>query len=86
VPPVRCVPTSTAKRALLEKGYSILAEDEWNWAFARGAKDYPILLPKAVPFVPMVIMQELARLLLIEPTQQEMEEATTVESAMDVDD
>jgi hypothetical protein len=86
MPPVRCVPTATAKRALLEKGFQLVAEDEWNMAFVRDDRKYPLILPKECPFVPMDIMQPLSHLLLIEPTAEEIEEANAIERTMDVDD
>jgi hypothetical protein len=61
MPAVR--PLSPAKiRALLEaKGYKLIGADDYNWAFAIGDADEPILVPIAVDLVPLEIAFQVAR-------------------------
>jgi hypothetical protein len=56
-------PLSPAKiRALLEtKGYKLIASDNYNWAFALGSDDEPVLVPVAVDLVPLEIAFQVAR-------------------------
>jgi hypothetical protein len=80
VPPVACVPTPTARRALESRGYKLIGEDDYNWVFALGPNDIPIIIPHTVPRVPMPIMQRYAHLLSEPPTTAEDEAAIRAET------
>lgn len=76
------VPTPTARRALESKGYRLIDQDEYNWAFARNDHDIPIILPHNVPYVPVMLMNKYRDLLITTPTPEELSAAI----AADTDD
>jgi len=61
MPAVAPLPPDAIRDLLLEQGYEIVAEDEYNWAFAQTENDEPILVPKKVDLVPVEIAFDVAR-------------------------
>ena len=55
MPAVRPLPPAKIRALLEAKGYKLIAEDDYNWAFALGDTDEPIIVPIGVGLVPLEI-------------------------------
>jgi len=55
------LPPQAIKELLEAHGYEVVEEDEYNWAFAKGDEDEPVMVPKAVELVPLEIAFHIAR-------------------------
>lgn len=49
------LPPNVIRELLEKKGYKLLAEDPYNWAFALKDDDPPIIVPHTVDLVPLEI-------------------------------
>ena len=49
------------RRVLEAAGFHLIDEDEYNWAFAEGGADAPIIIPHTVRLLPVAIMNWLFR-------------------------
>ena len=61
MPAVAPLPPDAIRELLESQGYEIIEEDAHNWAFAKGQKDEPVMVPKAVDLVPLEIAFHIAR-------------------------
>lgn len=61
MPAVAPLPPEAIRELLESNGYEIVAEDEFNWAFAKGATDEPVMVPKMIDLVPLEIAFHVAR-------------------------
>ena len=61
MPAVAPLPPEAIRELLESHGYEIIAEDEYNWAFANGEDNEPVMVPKSVELVPVEIAFNIAR-------------------------
>ena len=55
MPAVAPLPPQAIREVLEADGYELIRTDEYNWAFAKGVDDEPILVPHKVDLVPLDI-------------------------------
>lgn len=60
MPAVKPVPPAAIRGLLEAKGYALIAADDFNWAFALGTDDEPVIVPHAVPVVPLEVAFQIA--------------------------
>lgn len=60
MPVVRPLPPAKIRALLESKGYKLIASDTYNWVFAKGDRDEPVMIPFAVPLVPLEIAHQVA--------------------------
>lgn len=61
MPAVAPLPPDAIRELLESHGYEIIDEDDYNWAFAKGEDDEPVMVPKTVDLVPLEIAFHIAR-------------------------
>lgn len=61
MPPVRPLSPAAIRSLLEQKGYTLIAGDDYNWAFAASLDDEPVIVPHAVDFVPLEVAMSVAR-------------------------
>lgn len=61
MPAVAPLPPEAIRELLEAHGYEIIKEDDYNWAFAKGQEDEPILVPKTIDLVPLEIAFHIAQ-------------------------
>lgn len=61
MPAVAPLPPQAVRELLEASGYEVIAEDEYNWAFAKGEDDEPVMVPKEVDLIPVEIAFHIAR-------------------------
>ena len=61
MPAVAPLPPEAIRELLESHGYTVIADDGHNWAFAKGKTDEPIMVPKNVDLVPLEIAFRVAR-------------------------
>jgi hypothetical protein len=55
MPAVAPLPPAAIRELLESHGYEMVAEDDYNWAFAKGENDEPVMVPNAVDLVPLEV-------------------------------
>lgn len=61
MPAVVPLPPDAIRELLESHGYEVIEEDEYNWAFAKGDDDEPVMVPRRVELVPLEIAFSIAR-------------------------
>ncbi len=61
MPAVAPLPPEAIRDLLESHGYEIIGDDDYNWAFAKGDSDEPVVVPKTVDLVPLEIAFHIAR-------------------------
>lgn len=61
MPAIRPLSPAAIKKLLEAKGYSMIASDEFNMAFALGPDDEPIFVPTSVDLVPIEVAFSVAK-------------------------
>ena len=58
MPSVACISPQAMKGVLESNGYKLIDQDEFNWAFAVGENDVPIIVPHTVRLLPIPVMHD----------------------------
>ena len=61
MPAVAPLPPAAIRQLLEEHGYEIVAEDDFNWAFAKTDTDEPVMVPHRVDLVPLEVAFHVAQ-------------------------
>lgn len=61
MPAVAPLPPEAIRELLEAHGYEVIREDPYNWSFAKGKDDEPILIPYRVDLVPLEVAFSVAR-------------------------
>ena len=61
MPVVSPLPPDVVRQILLDHGYTVLEESEYNWVLARGDKDEPLIVPRKGKWVSVELMDQLVR-------------------------
>ena len=60
MPAVAPLPPDAIRELLESHGYEVIDQDDYNWVFAKGDSDEPVVVPKTVDLVPLEIAFHIA--------------------------